>query len=192
MTSTAEGATTAAVVLAAGGGTRFRGTANKLLADLDGRALVRHAVDAALAAGLDEVIVVTGAVDVAPYLPPGVRVVHNPEWAEGMATSLQAGIAAAEGAGHDAVVVGLGDQPGLGPEPWRAVAAATSPIAVATYHGRRRNPVRLHREVWPLLPTAGDEGARVLFRVRSDLVGEVPCVGEPADIDTLEDLERWN
>ncbi|MFP3906213.1 MAG: NTP transferase domain-containing protein [Acidimicrobiales bacterium] len=192
MTSTAEGGTTAAVVLAAGGGTRFRGAANKLLTDLDGRALVRHAVDAALAAGLDEVIVVTGAVDVSDHLPPGVVVVHNPEWAEGMATSLQAGIAAADAAGHDAVVVGLGDQPGLGPEPWRAVAAATSPIAVATYQGRRRNPVRLHREVWPLLPASGDEGARVLFRVRSDLVGEVPCEGEPADIDTLEDLERWN
>jgi molybdenum cofactor cytidylyltransferase len=180
------------VVLAAGGGSRFGGDGHKLLAPFRGRPIVAHAVEAAAGAGLDAVIVVTGAVDLAEALPSGVHVVHNPEWASGQASSLQAGIAKAAELGCDAVVVGLGDQPLVGSEPWRAVARAGTPIAAATYGGRRRNPVRLAREVWPMLPSDGDEGARALMRVRSDLVGEVPCEGEPADIDTLEDLERWN
>ncbi len=183
---------TAAVVLAAGGGSRFEGPVHKLLAVVDGRPLIGHVLDAVVAADLDEVVVVTGAVDLSPHLPDGVTEVPNHRWAEGQATSLRAGIAAAGELGCDAVVVGLGDQPGIPASAWRAVADADSAIAVATYDGERRNPVRLAREVWPLLPTEGDRGARVLFGVRPDLVGEVPCEGQPADVDTLEDLDRWN
>jgi molybdenum cofactor cytidylyltransferase len=181
--------TTAAIVLAAGGGSRFEGDGHKLLAPFRGRPLVAWALEAA--GGLDELVVVTGAVDLP--LPPHAREVRNPRWAEGQATSLAAGIAAAEALGHDAVVVGLGDQPLVPAEAWRLVAAATAtPIAVATYGGRRRNPVRLAAEVWPLLPTEGDEGARAVLRRRPDLVAEVVCPGEPADVDTQEDLTTWN
>jgi molybdenum cofactor cytidylyltransferase len=107
-----------------------------------------------------------------------------------MATSLQVGIAAAGDV--DAVVVGLGDQPLVEAEAWRLVAASAGPIAVATYDGERGNPVKLDRSVWPLLPTTGDVGARKVAREREELVTEVACPGDPADVDRLEDLEQWS
>jgi molybdenum cofactor cytidylyltransferase len=176
------------VVLAAGGASRFTGDTHKLLAPFRGRPLVQWAVDAATAAGLDEVVVITGAV----ALETDAVTVHNPEWADGMATSLQVAIRYAGAAGHEAIVVGLGDQPLVPSDAWRSVAATPSPIAVASFGGRRRPPVRLESAVWPLLPTSGDEGARVLMRERPELVAEVACDGQPADIDTTEDLARWS
>lgn len=180
------------MVLAGGGGTRFAGSTHKLLAPFRGRPLLSWAVEHAAAAGLDETVVVSGAVDVSGVLPPGVVLVPNPHWSEGIATSLRAAVSHAEALGHTAIVVGLGDQPLISPEAWRAVAEASQPIAVATYGGRRRNPVRLAREVWALLPSSGDEGARAVMRDRPDLVGEVACTGEPADVDTTEDLSQWS
>ena len=183
--------TTAAVVLAAGEGSRFAGETHKLLAMFRGKPLWSWAVDAAVAAGLDAAYVVTGAVDLSVEAP--AVVVRNAAWATGQATSLAAGVAAAGAAGHDVVVIGLADQPLIGPDAWQAVAAATAtPIAVASFGGERRPPVRLAAEVWPLLPRSGDDGARVVMRERPDLVTAVPCTGEPVDIDTLEDLERWS
>ncbi|MEY2422204.1 MAG: molybdenum cofactor cytidylyltransferase [Acidimicrobiaceae bacterium] len=183
--------TTAAVVLAAGEGSRFAGGTHKLLATFRGRPLWSWAVDAAVAAGLDATYVVTGAVDLSVGSP--VVTVRNQAWASGQATSLAAGVAAAGAAGHDVVVIGLADQPLIGPDAWQAVAATTAtPIAVASFAGERRPPVRLAAEVWPLLPKSGDDGARVVMRERPELVTAVPCTGEAVDIDTLEDLERWS
>jgi CTP:molybdopterin cytidylyltransferase MocA len=181
-----------AVVLAAGGGSRFAGAGHKLLVERDGRTVVEYAVSSAHEA-LGDVLVVSGAAQLPPGLiaMPGVRVVHNPRWEDGQATSLATAVALAEDDAIDALVVGLGDQPGITPEAWRRVAASTAPIAIATYDGRRRNPVRLHRSIWRLLPTTGDEGARALTRLRADLVEEVPCSGSPDDIDTLEDVLLW-
>lgn len=180
----------AAVLLAAGGGTRFEGTEHKLLADLEGRPLVTHSLDAVLASGL-EVFVVTGAVDLGDLLPPTVTVVHNPHWRDGQAVSVRAGIAVADAAGHDAVVVGLADQPFVTAQAWRAVADADAPIAVATYDGVRGNPVKLRSEVWPLLPPFGDQVGRAVMSSRPELVSEIRCDGDATDIDTLEDLHRW-
>lgn len=181
-------------MLAAGGGRRFAGAggAHKLLAPFRGRPLVTWAVDAAVGAGLDAVVVVTGAVALDHVLPPDVVVVPNPRWAEGQASSLQAAVAEGRRRSLGALVVGLGDQPLVTADAWRAVADGAAPVTTATFEGRRRPPVRLAAEVWDLLPADGDEGARVLMARRPDLVGEVACAGEPADVDTMEDLQRWS
>jgi molybdenum cofactor cytidylyltransferase len=184
-----------AVVLAAGGGSRFASrpdAIHKLVAPWRGRPLVWSAAANARDSGLAPVWVVAGAVDLAGSLPGGVTVLQNPRWAEGQATSLQVAVQAARQAGLDALVVGLGDQPLVVPEAWRAVAAVDAPIVVATYDGQRRNPVRLGAVIWDLLPVTGDQGARVLITERPDLVSEVACPGNPADIDTREDLSTWS
>ena len=182
---------TAAVVLAAGAGSRFAGNRHKLLAPFRDTTVAAAAIGAAIDAGLDAVFVVIGAVPLP--VPDVVVVVPNPDWVNGQATSLAAGIAAAQAAGHDTVVIGLGDQPLVSAQAWRDVAAeTTTPIAVASFGGKRRPPVRLASEMWELLPAAGDVGARDLLRRRPELVTEVPCTGDPADIDTVEDLARWS
>jgi molybdenum cofactor cytidylyltransferase len=183
---------TAAVVLAAGASRRFTGPTPKLLAPFRGRPLVHWALEHAVAAGLAATVVVTGAVDLAPVLPETVTAVHNDHWADGQASSLQAAVRWAQDRGLEAVVVGLGDQPLVPPAAWRAVAGAGSPIAVALYQGHRAPPTRLAATVWPLLPTEGDQGARVTMARHPHLVQEVACPGQPIDIDTVEDLARWS
>lgn len=207
-------ATAATVVLAAGGGSRFRtgarfsnvalgggaqggpaagGTsedpaagAHKLLALLDGRPLVCFAVEAAAAAGADETVVVTGAVELAGHLPPEVTILENASWAEGQATSLAVALDWCRRRGHVAAVVGLGDVPGIPAAAWRALLDVRAPLAVATFGGLRHPPVRLERSVWAAVPVVGDEGARSLLRAPG--VMEVPCPGVALDVDTVEDL----
>lgn len=183
------------MVLAAGGGTRFGGDGHKLVAQFRGRPLVAWSVEAASSAGLGGVVVVSGAVDLGPVLAAldgPITLVANPRWRLGQATSLRAGLEWCEEEGYEAAVVGLGDQPLVPAAAWRRVALGShAPIVTATYGGRPRPPVRLDRSVWPLVGDEGDEGARELMRRRPDLVGEVACEGDPADVDTLDDIRRF-
>lgn len=186
---------TAGVLLAAGAGTRFAGPQHKLLAVIDGESVVNRALGSLLGASLDAVAVVTGAMDITEALAGAdseITVVENERWASGIASSVRCAASWAQQQGHDAIVVGLADQPFVTTTSWQTVAASTAPIAVGTYGGRRGNPVRLAREVWPLLPYRGDEGARMLMRRFPEIVVPVACEGVPDDIDTVEDLRRWS
>jgi nicotine blue oxidoreductase len=189
----------AAVVLAAGLGTRFAGPIPKPLVPLAGRALLAYALDAARASGLAPVVLVASdgvvATVAAVVAPESVIVVRNEAPERGIASSLQCALRAlADRDEVDAVVVGLADQPLVGPGAYQRVGAAYAGgarLAFATYHGQRGNPVLVARDHWDeALTLTGDEGARVLFR-RHPAVA-VPCdgTGSPDDVDTPEDLTR--
>lgn len=182
--------TIAAIVLAAGAGTRFHGEMHKLRAELLGRPILSWSIEAALAAGFDEVIVVTGADAFADLLPDSVVAVACPDWELGQAHSVHAGLRAAASRGHDDVVIGLADQPLVGTATWKNLRRATGgPIGATTYAGRRRPPTRLHSSVWDRVPSSGDAGARELFDDLPELVFEVASAGDPTDVDTVESLE---
>lgn len=193
----------AAIILAAGRSARYRAAggpeASKLIALLDGKPLIRHAAEAALASRARPVIVVTGhARDaVASALSGlGVRLVDNPDFASGLASSLKAGIAAAPPQVSGALIL-LGDMPyvsaalldGLG----AAFAEHRGTWAVApTFSGRRGNPVVLSKQLFPAIGAlTGDEGARkLLAEAPPGAVIEWPWEGGEAtfDIDTPEGM----
>lgn len=186
-----------AILLAAGGGSRFGG--GKLLAEFDGKPLIRAVLDALSRAPVDETVVVLGgeAGEMRRVCEPyGVRIVENADWELGQSTSVLTGLRACAAEARAAVVL-LADQPLVGAEAVARLVAAYeegAEVAVATYGGRRRNPALFSREVWPLLEEelTGDEGARSVLRRHPKLVVEVPCdgAGDPADVDTREDLRR--
>lgn len=182
----------AGLVLAAGGSARFG--APKQLAELDGRPLVRHAVDAQRRSGaLGRIAVVVGAhADaVAAVLPPDVAVVRAGDWADGLAASVRAGVAALPEADH--VLVTLGDQPRITPAVVAAVAAAVDEehdAVRATYDGVAGHPVVLGARLLARAgELSGDQGFRELLREARVRDVEVGHLGTPADIDTPQDLE---
>jgi molybdenum cofactor cytidylyltransferase len=185
------------IVLAAGAGRRMRG-AHKQLLPVGGRPLLQHVIDAAHRAGLQALVIVTGhreeEVAAALDLPPGARMLRNPDHAEGQASSLRAGIASAP-PGAAAALVLLGDQPEVRADAIRAVAAACGPgvpAARASYGGRPGHPVLLDRSVWPdVARLRGDRGARELLAALGGRVAAVEVGGDPpADIDTPEAYRR--
>ena len=185
------------VVLAAGAGSRFGG--GKLLAPLGGRTLIEATLLGLREAPVDETIVVVGndAEGLRGLCESyGVRIAENPDWAEGMATSVKKGLAACS-PDADAAVVVLGDQPLVGARAVERLVKAHeggAAVAVATYGGKRRNPALFARGTWPMLEAelSGDEGARGFLRRHPEMVTEVPCddVADPTDVDTVEDLRR--
>ena len=185
------------VLLAAGAGSRFGG--GKLLAPLGDGTLIGATLRGLRGAPVDEIIVVLGedAEELRRVCEPyGVRFAKNPDWAQGMSTSVRRGLSACAPQTR-AAVVALADQPLVGAlaiaRLVRAFEGGTR-VAVATYGGRPRNPALFSRETWPMLEAelSGDRGAREFLKRHPELVTEVPCddVADPADVDTVEDLRR--
>ncbi|WP_332685042.1 molybdopterin-binding/glycosyltransferase family 2 protein [Bosea sp. (in: a-proteobacteria)] len=188
----------AGLVLAAGRSTRM-GEGNKLLQPVRGEPLVRHAVKAQLASRARPVLVVVGHQEAevrAALTGLDVTFVRNPAFAEGLAGSLKAGVAALP-AEAEGVVVSLGDMPNVtaGVIDRLAQAFADRPEALAvapTLLGQRGNPVLLAKALFAQVAgLAGDEGARRLLAGAGDAVEEVP-LDDPAialDVDTPEALK---
>jgi molybdenum cofactor cytidylyltransferase len=188
----------AAIVLAAGRGTRF-GDELKLLAQIGGKALVRHVAEAAANSTADPVIVVTGycsnEVEAALHGLP-VQILYNALYAQGLSTSLRAGFSALPPTTRAAVIL-LGDMPFVKADLIDALVAEWrergEPAAlVPTLDGRRGNPVVLSRDLQAVIEDlSGDVGAGSLLRERSDVL-EWPTT-DPAvaqDIDTREELAK--
>jgi molybdenum cofactor cytidylyltransferase len=187
----------AAIVLAAGRSSRM-GAANKLLTDVDGVPMVRRAVEAAAASHAKPVIVVTGNEQgkvQATLRGCKATFVHNPRFAEGMSTSLQAGLAALP-ANVDGALVCLGDMPLVTATAIDRLIAAFNPlegraICVPTWNGKRGNPVLWDRRFFAAMADlAGDVGAKHLIGEHAELVAEVAMSDDAVltDIDTPEAL----
>jgi CTP:molybdopterin cytidylyltransferase MocA len=164
----------AAVVLAAGAGSRFGGPKQQLLLP---RVLARLEQSP-----VDEVVVVAGAYAV----KANVRVVSCPDWEHGPGASLRCGLSAL-GPGVEAAVVCLADGPNLSPEAVRRVVTAwragPGPVVAASYAGARGHPLVLGRSAWEEVPDAG---------MRSLPATLVPCddLGSPGDVDIADDIGR--
>jgi molybdenum cofactor cytidylyltransferase len=188
----------AAIILAAGRSTRMGGP-NKLLAELGGKALVRIVTEQALASKAQDVIVVTGhqAEEVEKVLRGlNVTFVRNPDFAEGLASSVKAGVAAVPDDAAGAVIC-LGDMPLIDARLIDRLIDAFAPdrghlIAVPVSDNRRGNPVLWSRRFFnELMALDGDIGARHLIARHSEAVAEVPVEGSGAflDIDTPQALD---
>lgn len=186
---TGTGPRVAAVVLAAGASRRM-GAENKLLADVRGRPMVGHVVDALLASQADVVIVVTGhdqrRVEVGLAGRP-VRFVHNPDYADGMSTSLVRGVEALGPV--DAALIALGDMPLLRADHVDRLIDAFDPgaaysVCVPVFDRKRGHPVLWARAHFDeLRRLVGDVGARDLLRQHAHLVKEVPMPDGSVNID---------
>ena len=193
--------TVCGVLLAAGMSERF-GEHNKLLAEIDGTPLVRRVAERLLASRLAGTVVVTGfeSERVTTALAGlELRFVHNPDYRDGMASSLRAGIAAMDETASGAMIL-LGDMPGVTTDLVDRLLDAfeseggdkiTFPVDT---HGRQGNPV-----IWPrafftdMSALTGDKGAKGLIDANRDATLEVPVDGRAAfgDIDARSDLSGW-
>jgi CTP:molybdopterin cytidylyltransferase MocA len=176
------------LVLAAGAGTRF-GSGSKLLAELAGRPLLSHAVEAMCAvAALERVVVVLGAFahEVLEHVEFGrAEPVVCFEWESGQAASLRCGLRAL--AGFERVIVTLGDSPTITPAVVSLFVDA-GPGTRAVYGGRPGHPVVLGQaQISALSSATGDRGARDLLRGGATIECSELCSGR--DVDTPEDLE---
>jgi len=184
---------TAAIVLAAGRAQRFGEC--KQLARLDGKALLQHALEPLRKSKVDDVVVILGAH--AEEIRREIRfdrerVLVNADYADGMSTSIQAGLRAIDA---DAVLIVLGDQPFVSPRTIDLLIdthqRTRAAFVIPTFDGRRGNPVLVDRSSFAeLMNLRGDVGCRAIFadHAESIVTVEVDDRGIVTDIDTPDDL----
>jgi molybdenum cofactor cytidylyltransferase len=186
------------IVLAAGGSRRMGRP--KMLLPLGGGTVLAAAVQPHLDAGIDRVVVVVGDradevvanAGIADDDDPRLRVVVNGAWAEGMASSIRRGLA--EAADADAVLVALGDEPGVTADRIRRLIRAWRPgvpLVAPVHDGRAGHPVLFDRALFPdLAALTGDVGAREVVRRHWSAAATIPA--EPlADLDTEADYRAF-
>lgn len=175
---------TAIVILAAGASSRL-GQPKQLL-QFRGRTLLQHAIGTAGAAHCGPVFVVVGAVR---EIATSATVVENPAWAEGMASSIRAGISALPSAISGAVLMTC-DQPLVTAELLKTLCGA-GPLAAAEYNHTIGVPAFFSRDYFPeLLALQGGEGAKRILLAHETAVARIPFPDAAIDIDTVADAER--
>ncbi|WP_156722285.1 nucleotidyltransferase family protein [Streptomyces apocyni] len=189
----------AGLLLAAGGGRRLGGRPKALLTH-QGRPLVEYAVGVLREGGCGQVHVVLGAsaAQVREHADlSGCVVLDNPDWEQGMGSSLRVGLASLARTTAPAALVSLVDQPGIGAAAVaRVLTAYASPssLATATYDGTRGHPVLFGAERWAAIGASavGDRGARAYLAEHESEITRVECadIAEPYDIDTPDDLRH--
>ena len=187
----------AAVILGAGQSRRM-GSINKLLSKIEGRSMISHIVDAAEKSDVYCVSVVTGheSEKIRRALKNhDIKFVHNPDYADGLSTSLRAAISALD-SDTDGVVVCLGDMPGISADHINALINVFNPeagkqICIPTFNGKWGNPVLWDGRFFDAIQNvSGDVGARHLIGEHQDVLCEVPMEDNAVitDLDTPEAL----
>jgi molybdenum cofactor cytidylyltransferase len=190
--------TIAAVVLAAGRSRRMAPHNKLLVTDRTGKAMVARVVDNVLSSNARPILVVTGhQAEQIEHVLGGrpVRYVYAPDYAEGLAASLKAGIAAVPQE-CSAALVCLGDMPLVNGRMIDRLLSTYDPqegrlIVLPTYRGKQGNPMVWDRRFFPeILGIAGDSGARFLVGRHSEFVAEVEMADDAVlrDFDTTESL----
>ncbi|HKF22412.1 MAG TPA: NTP transferase domain-containing protein [Candidatus Angelobacter sp.] len=194
---TRQGTRVAAIALAAGTSRRM-GTPKQLLR-LGDKSLLERTLDNVRGSGVDEIVLVLGAAEDEvrrQVATEGMRVVVNPDFQQGMGTSLRRGLAAVSPSIEGAFVV-LADQPFVRSSTLDQMLAYREKhapqILIPFYRGFRGNPVLLDRSVFPeLMNLTGDIGCRAIFGSHTESIHKLP-VEDPGillDIDSAEDWKR--
>jgi molybdenum cofactor cytidylyltransferase len=176
---------------------------NKLIQPIGGKPLLAWSVDAMLEAGVDPVVVVTGyeAESVRAALAPRpCRFIEHAGWAQGLGSSIARGAASIAPGDVDAVILCLGDLPGIQAADVERLLAAEPPellrdrILVPVWDGQRGHPVVFGSGFLPALSAlTGDQGARRILDRNADAVTEIESTNADIreDLDTPGDFDRW-
>jgi molybdenum cofactor cytidylyltransferase len=202
--------TTAAIILAAGSSSRMSGGRHKLLLPLGGRPVLIHVIETALSSQARPIILVLGhqadqvCAQIAAYSNhQDIHIIENPDYRQGMSTSLHVGLHALIDIKKNnnrraadvptSTVILLGDQPLITAaiiDRLIATREATgNAIVVPLYHGKRGNPVLFAADLFPeLMEVAGDEGGRSVIMQHAQDVATI----ELGEATVTYDIDTWD